>query len=132
MFYLFILFVFSLVCYAGTEMIVYLNGPFHIFEKFRGYMEDLGGHFGELVHCEACTSTWMGFFISALNYLIIPAIPFTPFNIILSGTGLWWIIILLDGLYGCGISWLLFRLEDFLTINSQTNEENDNGQGTNA
>jgi hypothetical protein len=40
---------------------------------------------------------------------------------ILGGTGLWWLIILLDGLCGSGTTWLLFRLEDFLTGNNENN-----------
>ena len=122
MYYIFIFLLFSFVCYSGTQFIVYLNGPFHIFEKFRHLMQRTHDQLGELVSCEACTSTWVSFFISAINLLIIPTIAFTPFNLILGGTGLWWLIIMLDGLFGSGISWLLFRLEDYLVNNTQTEE----------
>ena len=88
-------------------------------------MQNTHDQLGELVSCEACTSTWVSFFISALNIIVIQTIAFTPFNIILAGTGLWWLIILLDGLFGSGVSWLLFRLEDFLTNNAQKGETND-------
>ena len=125
MYYIFIFLLFSFICYSGTQFIVYLNGPFHIFEKFRKLMQNTHDQLGELVSCEACTSTWVSFFISALNIIVIPTIAFTPFNIILAGTGLWWLIILLDGLFGSGVSWLLFRLEDFLTNNAQKGETND-------
>ncbi len=122
MYYIFIFLLFSFVCYSGTQFIVYLNGPFHIFEKFRHLMQRTHDQLGELVSCEACTSTWVSFFISAINLLIIPTIAFTPFNLILGGTGLWWLIIILDGLFGSGVSWLLFRLEDYLVNNTQTEE----------
>lgn len=122
MYYIFIFLLFSFVCYSGTQFIVYLNGPFHIFEKFRHLMQRTHDQLGELVSCEACTSTWVSFFISAINLLIIPTIAFTPFNLILGGTGLWWLIIMLDGLFGSGVSWLLFRLEDYLVNNTQTEE----------
>ncbi len=122
MYYIFIFLLFSFVCYSGTQFIVYLNGPFHIFEKFRILMQNTHDQLGELVSCEACTSTWVSFFISALNLLVIPSVAFTPFNLILGETGLWWLIIMLDGLFGSGISWMLFRLEDYLVNNAQTEE----------
>ena len=125
MYYIFIFLVFSFICYSATQMIVYLNGPFHIFEKFRLFLQNTNDQLGELVSCEACTSTWMGFFISALNLIIIPTIAFTPFNLILGGHGLWWLIIFLDGMFGSGISWLLFRVEDYLTNNAQKNSVQD-------
>lgn len=125
MYYIFIFLVFSFICYSATQMIVYLNGPFHIFEKFRQFLQNTNDQLGELVSCEACTSTWMGFFISALNLIIIPTIAFTPFNLILGGYGLWWLIIFLDGMFGSGISWLLFRLEDYLTNNAKNVVENE-------
>lgn len=127
MYYLFIFLVFSFICYSGTQFIVYLNGPFHIFEKFRKLMQQTHDQLGELVSCEACTSTWVSFFISALNILIIPTIAFTPFNLLLGNTGLWWLIILLDGLFGSGISWMLFRIEDALTAIKEKNQTYEDG-----
>ena len=123
MYFIFILIFFAFVCYSGTQFIVYLNGPFHVFEKFRRLMQETSTQLGELVGCEACTGTWVSFMISALNLVIIPDVAFTPSNAILEGTGLWWLIILLDGLYGSGAAWLLFRIEDFLADNSDTNYE---------
>ena len=123
MYYILILFLFSFICYSATQMIVYLNGPFHIFEKFRHLMQKTSDQLAELVSCEACCSTWISFFISALNLIVLPSIAFTPFNLILGGKGLWWLIILLDGLYGSGITWMLFRIEDYLVNNSINNED---------
>lgn len=122
MYYIFIFLLFSFVCYSGTQFIVYLNGPFHIFEKFRTLMKNTHEQLGELIGCEACTSTWVSFFISAINLLAVPSVAFTPFNLILGDTGLWWLIILLDGLFGSGISWMLFRIEDALTAIKEKNQ----------
>lgn len=122
MYYIFIFLVFSFICYSGTQMIVYLNGPFHIFEKFRKLMQRIHDQLGELISCEACTSTWFSFVVSALNLLVIPTIAFTPFNLILGTTGLWWLIILLDGLFGSGVTWMLFRIEDALTSIKEKNQ----------
>lgn len=122
MYYIFIFLLFSFVCYSGTQFIVYLNGPFHVFEKFRILMQKTHDQLGELVSCEACTSTWVSFFLSALNLIVIPSIALTPFNLILGGHGLWWLIILLDGLFGSGITWMLFRIEDALTAIKEKNQ----------
>ena len=122
MYYIFIFLLFSFICYSGTQFLVYLNGPFHVFEKFRKLMQNTSDQLGELISCEACTSTWVSFFISALNVIIIPSVPFTPFNLILAGTGLWWLAVLLDGLLGSGVVWMLFRIEDALTAIKEKNQ----------
>lgn len=122
MYYIFIFLIFSFICYSGTQFIVYLNGPFHIFEKFRKLMQRTHDQLGELISCEACTSTWVSFFVSALNLLFIPSIAFTPFNLLLGDTELWWLIILLDGLFGSGVSWMLFRIEDALVAIKEKNQ----------
>jgi Na+-driven multidrug efflux pump len=56
--------------------------------------------------------------------LATPSIPFTPFNLLLGSTGLWWLILILDSLFTSGVVWLLFRLEDKLTASE---EEEKNG-----
>ena len=89
-------------------------------------MQKTHNQLAELVSCEACTSTWVSFFLSALNLIIIPSVAFTPFNLILAGHGLWWLIILLDGLFGSGVSWLLFRIEDALTAIKEQKQTYDN------
>ena len=88
-------------------------------------MQNTHQQLGELISCEACTSTWISFFVSALNLIVIPTIAFTPFNLILGGHGLWWLIILLDGLFGSGAAWLLFRVEDALTAIKEKNQTYD-------
>lgn len=122
MYYIFIFLIFSFICYSGTQFIVYLNGPFHIFEKFRKLMQRTHDQLGELISCEACTSTWVSFFVSTLNLIFIPSIAFTPFNLLLGDTELWWLIILLDGLFGSGVSWMLFRIEDALVAIKEKNQ----------
>jgi len=122
MYYIFIFLLFGLICYSGTQLIVYMRGPFAIFEKFRSFMGNLHDELGELLGCEYCTSTWFSVFISALNLLVIPSIAFTPFNLILGGKCLWWLIIIMDGLLGSGMTWMLFRIEDALTAIKEKNQ----------
>lgn len=122
MYFLFVFLIFSILCYSATELVVYMRGPFAIMEKFRTFMGRLHPELGELLGCEYCTSTWVSMLLSALNLIIIPTAPFTPFNLILGGTELWWLIIFLDFLFGSGMSWILFRIEDALTAIQQKNQ----------
>lgn len=116
--------IFCFTCYSFVNMLLYFSGPFGIFEHIRNIAGRISPRMGELFSCPACASTWVSFFLSALNLLIIPSVPFTPFNLILGGTGLWWLIILLDGLCGSGTTWLLFKFEDFLVSNTKQDEDN--------
>lgn len=118
--------IFCFTCYSFVNLLIYFDGPFDIFAHIRNLAERISDKLAELFRCQACCSTWVAFFISALNLVFIPSIPFTPFNMILGETGLWWLIILLDGLCGSGTTWLMFRLEDYLTI--KVNQSNDNGE----
>lgn len=118
--------VFCFTCYSFVNLLIYFDGPFKIFEYIRRFAEMISDQFAELFRCQACCSTWVAFFISALNLIFIPSIAFTPFNMILGHTDLWWLIILLDGLCGSGTTWMLFRLEDYLTNNSLNEEEKTN------
>ena len=121
--------IFCFTCYSFVNMLLYFSGPFGVFEHIRNIAGRISPRMGELFSCPACASTWVSFFLSALNLLIISSVPFTPFNLILGGTGLWWLIILLDGLCGSGTTWLLFKFEDFLVSNTKpevTQIEEDN------
>lgn len=121
--------IFCFTCYSFVNMLLYFSGPFGVFEHIRNIAGKISPRMGELFSCPACASTWVSFFLSALNLLIISSVPFTPFNLILGGTGLWWLIILLDGLCGSGTTWLLFKFEDFLVSNTKpevTQIEEDN------
>lgn len=112
--------IFCFTCYSFVNMLLYFSGPFGVFEHIRNIAGKISPRMGELFSCPACASTWVSFFLSALNLLIISSVPFTPFNLILGGTGLWWLIILLDGLCGSGTTWLLFKFEDFLVSNTKS------------
>lgn len=122
MYELFIFLVFSFTSYSLVNMLIYFDGPFMIFDYIRRGASAISDQFGELFTCQACCSTWVSFFISALNIIFVPKLPFTPFNLILNDSGLWWLTILLDGLCGSGIVWLMFRLEDYLTNNAEEDD----------
>ena len=99
--------------YGMAELFVFFDGPFDIINKFRKFCHWISPTFGKLFSCMACLSTWIGLLWSALDYWLVP-IAITPFNIILGGTGMWYLIIFMDAMFTCGIVWLLFQLEEML------------------
>ena len=118
------LFSYIFMLYGCASFFVYRNGIFNIIEAFRNIMEAIHPTFGELFKCIFCTSCWLSIMFSSLNYIFIGIIPpITPFNIILSGSGLWYIIILLDMFFGSAVCWILHLLDDYLENNSKTYED---------
>lgn len=111
-----------LFSYGITTMLIYFNGPFDIIEYFRKTMNAIHPKLGELFQCPFCLSTWIGGLFSIINYLWIP-IKITPFNMILVGSGLWWLIIPMDSFLTCGTVWLLHVLDEYLENNSKTYED---------
>ena len=111
-----------LFSYGITTMLIYFNGPFDIIEYFRKTMNAIHPKLGELFQCPFCLSTWIGGIFSIINYLWIP-IKITPFNMILAGSGLWWLIIPMDSFLTCGTVWLLHVLDEYLENNSKTYED---------
>lgn len=111
-----------LFSYGITTMLIYFNGPFDIIEYFRKTMNAIHPKLGELFQCNFCLSTWIGGLFSLINYLWIP-IKITPFNMILAGSGLWWLIIPMDSFLTCGTVWLLHVLDEYLENNSKTYED---------
>lgn len=111
-----------LFSYGITTMLIYFNGPFDIIEYFRKTMNAIHPKLGELFQCPFCLSTWIGGLFSMINYLLIP-IRITPFNMILAGSGLWWLIIPMDAFLTCGTVWLLHVLDEYLENNSKTYED---------
>lgn len=108
-----IIFCYIIMSFGFAEMMVFFDGPFDIIKHFRNFCNWLSPLFGKLFSCIYCLSTWCGFMFSIINYFFVP-IPFTPFNIILGGTGMWYLILFMDAMFTCGIVWLLFQLEEML------------------
>lgn len=118
-----VIFLAYILCTFGiTEMFIFFSGPFSIFDRIREIVAKMGDKFVELFSCVACFSTWVGIILSTINYLFIP-VAFTPFNIILGGTGLWWLIIPLDAALTMGSSWTLYQLDEYLEKNAKQYED---------
>jgi len=77
------LIVYILVAYGISFMLVYSNGPFHIFEKIRKYAPKIHPHFEEMLSCMFCTPTWVGFGLSIIDNIFGTNV--TPFHMLYGG-----------------------------------------------
>ena len=106
------LFDYSICAYGISNMIVYMDGPFHVFTYFRQFMQKLGEAFGDLVSCMACVSTWVGIFFNVVNVWFVPDTPITPAYTILGMSTHWLIALIIDMGFTSGLVWLLHNLEE--------------------
>jgi hypothetical protein len=100
--------------YGLSNLVVFANGPFHVFEKWRNFSHNIHEQFGELFTCMMCFSTWVGLALSLINNLIFPTVSFTAFNIILGSVAPWWFIAILDMGFASAVVWLLHQLEEMM------------------
>lgn len=108
-----VLIIYIFTTYSFTNMLVYLRGPFGIFEHIRNIANKIHSNIGELFSCMACCSTWVGLFFCLINLIIIPSMALTPAFLILgTTTNLWWLKLLID--MGCtsGFVWILHNFEE--------------------
>lgn len=106
-----IVFCYILFAYGIANMVCYAEGPFNMFAWWREVSDNISEGFGKLFNCMMCFSTWVGLVTSIVD-LLIPSVAFTPFNLILAGHGLWWLIPILDAGLTSGAVWLLHNLEE--------------------
>lgn len=110
-----ITFISYIICaYGFCNMIIFANGPFGIFEKWRRFAHTLNKSFGELFTCPICLSTWCGLFFSAVNIFAVPVIAFTPFNMIFGVGNYIWLTMFMDMGVTSGFVWLIHQLEEMM------------------
>ena len=117
-----IILLFFILNYGMSNIIVFSNGPFHIFEKFRNLMSELSGQLGELFSCMICYPTWNGMILSALSLIL--GVYFTPFTLLFNGEYVI-ITIVLDGAIGSGSTWLIHNIEEYFERANITYTDND-------
>jgi len=104
-----------IVCaYNVSFWLVFSEGPFEIFNKFRNLVAKLSPQLRKALDCMNCTPTWVGMIASALNLIILPSIPLTPFGILLYNEVWWGIIIFLDTIFTAGSVYLLHTLQEMM------------------
>lgn len=115
-------FLFIMLNYGMSNMIVFSNGPFHVFEKFRAFANNLSEQLGELFSCMICYPTWNGFILSAVA--LITGVYFTPFTILFNGHYVL-LTVLFDGCFGSGTTWLIHNIEEYFERANVTYEDED-------
>lgn len=109
-----IIFAYIIFLYGISWMFVFSEGPFYIFERIRDFASSISQNFGKLFSCMFCFPSNVSWIMSLIDWFLIPQVAFTPFNIILAGTGLWWLAVIMDIGFGGGIVWLINVLEEWL------------------
>ena len=118
----FILFCYIWFAYGMTVIVTQSIGPFYIFFRLRLWAENISDNFGMLFKCPLCFPTNVGWVFSLVNWFLLP-IPITPFNMILNGTGLWWLAMILDAWLTGGICHLLWNIDDYIDKNTPIFED---------
>lgn len=122
-----IVFVYCIMAYGFSNMMVFGSGPFRIFEHIRNLTSRISEHFGSLFTCMMCFPANLGWIFSVIDWFLIKNIAITPFNILLAGTGLWWVALILDCFFTSGIVWLIHNFESFFeNIVGENSNENNN------
>lgn len=111
-----------IMAYGITNLLVYGSGPFDVLIKFRELCGNILKTLGDMLDCMMCTSTNVGWILSLINIVLLPSIPFTPFNILFNDTTLWYLIIPFDACITSGAVWLLHTFQE--TLESITNKNN--------
>lgn len=107
-----IIFLYCITVYGLSNMVVFADGPFYIFSKIRELANSISEHFGKLFSCMICFPANVGWVLSLVNWFFIP-FAFTPFNILLAGTNLWWLAMICDCCFTSGIVWIIHNIESF-------------------
>jgi hypothetical protein len=114
MIFLVVVMCYILVAYGACNVIVYGEGPFYIFSKFRSLMSNINEHLGKAFNCMMCLPANFGWICSLVNWFFIP-ISFTPFNIVFgSYENLWWLAALCDGALTSGSVYIIHIIVEYL------------------
>ena len=105
--------IYIIAAYGLSNMMVFGSGPFRIFEHIRNISNSISEHFGKLFSCMMCFPANLGLFFSLIDWFLLKNIAILPFNILLAGTGLWWLAAILDCCFTSGGVWLIHNFESF-------------------
>ncbi len=126
-----IVFCYIIVAFGACNVIVFGEGPFHIFTKIRNWAYSIDEHFAKVFTCMMCLPANFGWICSLVNWFLIST-PFTPFNIIFNGNdNLWFMAALCDGAFTSGIVYLIYILNDFFEKKIEFYEIKNNKQAVN-
>ena len=109
-----IIFAYTFFVYGISVLFTQSYGPANIFFRLRLWADKVGDNFGMLFKCMTCFPTNVGWVFSLFDWFLVPGVAISPFNIILEGTGLWWLAMILDACYCAGTCHLLWNIDDFI------------------
>lgn len=118
----FILFCYIFFAYGLTVFVTHSVGPFNIFVRLRVWADAIDENFGLLFRCQTCFPANVGWAFSLFNWFLLP-IAITPFNMILSGTGLWWLAAIMDCCLTSALCRLLWNIDDYIDKNTPIFED---------
>ena len=118
-----LIFIYLIAAYGLSNMMVFGNGPFRIFEHIRNLSSSISEHFGKLFSCMMCFPANVGLFFSLIDWFLIKDVAILPFNILLAGTGLWWHAAILDCCFKSVGVWLIHNVELFFETIAEGNEK---------
>jgi hypothetical protein len=136
-----IIFIYSFCIYGFANMVVYKDGPFHIFDKIKELFYRIRPHMAEMLECMICLPSNLGWICSLIDWFFIKSVAITPFNILLAGTNLWWLALIGDICFASGIVWFIHNVESFFesiaegtshTLTDDGTEEDDNNDAINV
>lgn len=109
-----VIILYFLCAYNASFWLVYSEGPYGIFNKFRDFVERVSPQMRKALDCMNCTPTWVGLIASALNFLLLPSLNLTPWSIVLDGTDVRWLAIPLDALLTSGVVYLINTFQEMM------------------
>lgn len=111
---LLVIILYFLCAYNASFWLVYSEGPYGIFNKFRDFVERISPQMRKALDCMNCTPTWVGLIASSLNFLLLPSLNLTPWSIVLDGTDVRWLAIPLDALLTSGVVYLINTFQEMM------------------
>lgn len=109
-----VIILYFLCAYNASFWLVYSEGPYGIFNKFRDFVERVSPQMRKALDCMNCTPTWVGLIASSLNFLLLPSLNLTPWSIVLDGTDVRWLAIPLDALLTSGVVYLINTFQEMM------------------
>lgn len=109
-----VIILYFLCAYNASFWLVYSEGPYGIFNKFRDFVERVSPQMRKALDCMNCTPTWVGLIASSLNLLLLPSLNLTPWSIVLDGTDVRWLAIPLDALLTSGVVYLINTFQEMM------------------
>ena len=109
-----VIIMYFLCAYNTSFWLVYSEGPYGIFNKFRDFVERVSPQMRKALDCMNCTPTWVGLIASSLNFLLLPSLNLTPWSIVLDGTDVRWLAIPLDALLTSGVVYLINTFQEMM------------------